>query len=74
MVADNKEAIVPPIKARMPNSDKVLRCPGAKEPMPPICMPIEAKFAKPQSIYVAMIIDFSNFKWVALATFFKPDN
>ena len=36
IVADIKEAIVPPIKALIPNLDKFLRCPGAKEPIPPI--------------------------------------
>jgi len=50
IVAEIRDAIDPPIRAFIPNLDKVLRCPGAREPMPPICIPIEAKFAKPQSI------------------------
>ncbi len=36
MVADIKEAIVPPISAFIPNSESVFRCPGAKDPIPPI--------------------------------------
>ena len=36
IVAENNEAIVPPINAFIPNSDKVFRCPGAKDPIPPI--------------------------------------
>ncbi len=36
IVADRSEAIEPPISAFIPNSDKVFRCPGAKDPMPPI--------------------------------------
>ena len=50
LVAEIKDAIVPPIKAFMPNLDNCLRCPGANEPIPPIWMPIDAKFANPQSI------------------------
>ena len=50
MVADNKEAKEPPRTAFIPNSDKVFLWPGAKDPMPPICIPMEAKLAKPQSI------------------------
>jgi len=40
------KAIEPPSTAFMPSSDKVFRWPGAKEPMPPIWIPIEAKLAK----------------------------
>ena len=50
MVAESKDAKEPPKTAFIPNSDKVFRCPGASEPIPPIWMPIEAKLAKPQSI------------------------
>ena len=50
MVAESKEAIDPPSTARMPNSESVLRCPGANDPIPPICMPMEAKFANPHNI------------------------
>lgn len=50
MAADSREANDPPSTARMPNSERVLRWPGAKEPMPPIWMPMDAKLANPQSI------------------------
>ena len=50
IVADNNEAIVPPISALSPNSESVLRCFGASEPIPPIWMPIDAKLANPQSM------------------------
>ena len=50
IVAEINEAIDPPIRAFMPNLESCVRCPGASDPIPPICMPIEAKFAKPQSI------------------------
>lgn len=36
MVAEIKDAILPPISAFIPNFDKVLRCPGANDPIPPI--------------------------------------
>ncbi len=36
IVADRREAIDPPIKALIPNSDSVFLCPGAREPIPPI--------------------------------------
>lgn len=49
-VADIKEAMLPPINAFTPNSDKVFLCPGANEPMPPIWIPMLAKLAKPQSM------------------------
>ena len=50
IVAEINDAIEPPIKAFIPNLESVFRCPGAKEPMPPIWIPMEAKLAKPQSI------------------------
>ena len=50
MVAESKDAKEPPKTAFIPNSDKVFRCPGAREPIPPIWIPMEAKLAKPQSI------------------------
>lgn len=50
MVADNREAKEPPKTALIPNSDNVFRCPGAREPIPPIWIPIEAKLANPQSM------------------------
>ena len=58
MVADNSDASVPPINALKPNLDRFFLCPGANDPIPPICIPIEAKLANPHSIYVAIIIDF----------------
>ena len=58
ITAVNKEANVPPIKANMPNRDKSPLLLGASDPIPPICIPIEAKLAKPHNIYVAIIIDF----------------
>ena len=36
MVAEIKDAMLPPISAFIPNFDKVLRCHGANEPIPPI--------------------------------------
>ena len=48
MVAESNEAIVPPTKALNPNSDNIFLFDGAKEPMPPIWIPIEAKLANPQ--------------------------
>ena len=50
IVADISEANEPPKTAFKPNSDRVLRWLGASAPIPPICMPIEAKLANPQSI------------------------
>ena len=50
MVADIREANEPPSTALSPNSERVLRWLGAKAPIPPIWIPIEAKLAKPQSI------------------------
>jgi hypothetical protein len=35
-VAEIKDAIEPPNRAFIPNLEMVLRCPGAKEPIPPI--------------------------------------
>lgn len=50
IVAERSEATVPPIRALIPNSDKVFLFPGAKDPIPPIWIPIDAKLAKPQSM------------------------
>jgi len=50
IVADNNDASVPARSARIPNFDNRTRWFGASDPIPPICIPIEAKFAKPQSI------------------------
>src|SRR5216684_8236825 len=54
MQADIRLAMVPASMARMPNLASWLRCSGASAPMPPIWMPIELKFAKPQRANVAM--------------------
>ena len=37
----------PASNALKPRRDKSPRLLGAKEPIPPICMPIDEKFAKP---------------------------
>jgi len=50
MVADSNDAKVPPNKARMPYFESKERFPGAKDPIPPTCIPILAKLANPQSI------------------------
>jgi hypothetical protein len=55
IAAESRLAIVPVIMARIPrraSSDFLLR---ASAPMPPIWMPMELKFAKPQSAKVAMV-------------------
>src|SRR5260370_443532 len=54
MEADIKFAMVPASMARMPNFASWLRCSGASAPMPPIWMPMELKFAKPQRAKVAI--------------------
>src|SRR5436305_13510331 len=53
--ADIRLAIVPASIARIPNLASWLRCSGARAPIPPIWMPMELKFAKPQSAKVAMV-------------------
>lgn len=50
MVADMRETKVPATIALKPSSVNVFRILGAIIPMPPTCIPIEAKFANPQSI------------------------
>src|SRR5215204_592835 len=49
IVAVMKLASVPANIARKPSLARSCRRVGASPPMPPICMPIELKFAKPQS-------------------------
>jgi hypothetical protein len=71
IVAEINDAIVPPIKAFIPNFDNVFLCPGAKDPIPPIWIPIDAKFANPHNIYVAIIIDLLYVRCVAFDTSFK---
>ncbi len=44
-----KQEIVPPIIARIPSFAMSLRRPGARLPIPPICIPMELKFEKPHS-------------------------
>ena len=50
IVADINDTIEPAIIALNPSSVKSVLVFGAIIPMPPIWMPMEAKFAKPQSI------------------------
>ena len=50
MVADKRDAKVPPIKALNPNFERFFLCFGSRAPIPPIWIPIDAKFAKPQII------------------------
>ena len=57
IVAEINDAIEPPIKAFIPNSERTFLCPGAKDPIPQNWIPMEAKIANPQSIYVAIIMD-----------------
>src|SRR3954453_7302021 len=52
--ADMKFARVPTIIALNPNLAKSDLRDGASPPMPPICIAIELRFAKPQSAKVAM--------------------
>ncbi len=40
-------AMVPPINAFTPKETNVFLCPGAMALIPPICIPMDAKFAKP---------------------------
>ena len=41
---------LPPIKAKIPNLDKSPLLFGASAPIPPICIPIDAKLANPHKI------------------------
>ena len=58
IVADSSDARAPPINAFIPNSESVFLWFGASEPIPPIWIPIDEKFANPHSMYVAIITDF----------------
>src|SRR5258706_570862 len=60
MEADRRFAMVPANMARIPNLASWLRCSGASAPMPPIWMPMELKFANPQSAKVAMVKDLGS--------------
>ncbi|MND04750.1 hypothetical protein D3C83_251640 [compost metagenome] len=55
MIAVTKFASVPASIARMPRRARSPRRVGASAPMPPICMPIDAKLAKPHNANVAMV-------------------
>ena len=57
MVAVTKLASVPASMARRPRRARSCRRVGASAPMPPIWIPIELKFAKPQSANVAIVND-----------------
>src|ERR1700733_12016069 len=54
MLADMRLAMVPASMARRPRRARSLRRLGTRAPMPPICMPMEPMFAKPQRAKVAM--------------------
>ena len=58
IVADIKETKEPAIIALKPSSVNILRVFGAIIPMPPTCIPMDAKLANPQSIQVAITTDF----------------
>src|SRR6186713_303160 len=60
MVAVRKLAKVPASIARSPRRARSWRRSGASAPMPPIWMPIELKFAKPQSAKVAIVNDLGS--------------
>ena len=49
MVAVNHEANAPPIIALVTNFAKSFLRSGAIEPIPPSCIPIDAKLAKPHN-------------------------
>jgi hypothetical protein len=54
MLADIRFAKVPASSARNPSlARSFLRC-GMRAPIPPICMPTEPRFAKPQRAKVAI--------------------
>src|ERR1700722_1448773 len=53
--ADIRFAIVPAIMARIPRRASSPFLLGESAPMPPICIPIELKLAKPHSAKVAMV-------------------
>src|SRR5580704_14548656 len=53
--ADIRVAMVPASIARMPNFASCDFRFGASEPMPPICIPIELKFANPHNANVAIV-------------------
>ena len=57
MQAVRKFAKVPASSAQRPRRARLLRRSGASAPMPPICMPTDAKLANPQSAKVAMVKD-----------------
>src|SRR5579864_5719953 len=57
--ADIRFAIVPASMARMPRRASSGFLLGASAPMPPICIPMELRFAKPQSANVAIVNDRS---------------
>ena len=54
-VADMRLAMVPASMARRPSWARSLRRLGTRAPMPPIWMPMELRFAKPQRAKVVMV-------------------
>ena len=50
IVAESSDARAPPINAFIPNSESVFLWLGANEPIPPIWIPIDEKFANPHNM------------------------
>src|ERR1035441_2571653 len=57
IAAEIRLAMVPASIARTPNCARSLRRSGTSAPMPPICIPIEPRFANPHSAKVAIVND-----------------
>ena len=57
MAADIRLAIVPASIARNPSRARSFLRFGASAPMPPICIPMELKFANPHRANVAIVKD-----------------
>src|SRR5277367_4012466 len=55
MLADMRLAMVPASMARRPSWARSLRRLGTRAPMPPIWIPMELRFAKPQRAKVVMV-------------------
>ena len=58
MAADKRLASVPPTSAFAPSEARSDRRSGAKAPIPPICIPMDIKFANPQRAKVERKTDF----------------
>ena len=57
IVADNNDVSVAASNAFRPNCDNNILFLGTNAPIPPICIPIDAKLAKLHIKYIATIID-----------------